>query len=307
MTSKLKRVAVAQLCSSADLTKNLKVVKELIFEAIQKKADVVFLPEASDYLSQNPLHSRYLAQKSPKFIRQLQSSITDLVRDNSRNIDVSIGVRLPPSEQDLLEGNDRVRNVLLYIDHEGKILQEYQKLHLFDVDVPNGPILKESKSVQPSKAIPDIIESPLGKLGSAICYDIRFPEFSLKLRSMGAEILCFPSAFTTKTGEAHWELLGRARAVDTQCYVLMPGQVGMHDLSDPEWEKQSHMSALEKSSRRESWGHSMVIDPWGKIIAHADPSTVGPQLILADLDRELLQEIRNKMPLWNQRRDDLFH
>lgn len=98
MTSKLKRVAVAQLCSSADLTKNLKVVKELIFEAIQKKADVVFLPEASDYLSQNPLHSRYLAQKSPKFIRQLQSSITDLVRDNSRNIDVSIGVHLPPSE-----------------------------------------------------------------------------------------------------------------------------------------------------------------------------------------------------------------
>lgn len=307
MSNTLKRVAVAQLCSSADLTKNLKVVKELIFKAIQDKADVVFFPEASDYLSQSPLHSRYLARKSPQFIQQLQSAITDLVKENSRNIDVSIGVHLPPTEQDLLDENDRVRNVLLYINHEGKILQEYQKLHLFDVNVPNGPILKESTSVQPGKAIPNVIESPLGKLGSAICYDIRFPELSLKLRSMGAEILCFPSAFTIKTGEAHWELLGRARAVDTQCFVLMPGQVGIHDLSDSEWEKQKHVSAPTKNSRRESWGHSMVIDPWGKIMAHADPSIIGPQLIYADLNLESLQEIRNKMPLWNQRRDDLFH
>ncbi|CAI4034303.1 hypothetical protein SMKI_10G0900 [Saccharomyces mikatae IFO 1815] len=307
MSGKLKRVAVAQICSSANLSKNLKVVRELISKAIEGQADVVFFPEASDYISQNSLHSRSLSQKSPQFVQQVQSSIIDLVRKNSRNIDVSIGVHLPPTEQDLLVGNNRVRNVLLYINHEGEILQEYQKLHLFDVNVPNGPILMESKSVQPGKAIPDIIESPLGKLGSAICYDIRFPELSLKLRSMGAEILCFPSAFTTKTGEAHWELLGRARAVDTQCFVLMPGQDGVHDLSDPTWEMHHHVSAPSKSVKRESWGHSMVIDPWGKIIAQANPSTVEPQIIFADLNLESLQKIRNKMPLWNQRRDDLFH
>lgn len=307
MSNNLKRVAIAQLCSSADLAKNLKVVKELIFKAIQCEADVVFFPEASDYLSQNPLHSKYLAQKSPQFIQQLRSDITDLVRENSRNIDVSIGVHLPPTDQDLFDGNDRVKNVLLYINYEGKILQEYQKLHLFDVDVPNGPILKESKSVQPGNAIPNIIETPLGKLGNAICYDIRFPEFSLKLRSMGAEILCFPSAFTTKTGEAHWELLGRARAVDTQCFVIMSGQDGVHDLSDLEWEKQLHVTNSIKSPMRESWGHSMIIDPWGKIIAHADCQKSGPQLIVANLDYELLRKIRISMPLSNQRRNDLFH
>lgn len=307
MSHKFRRVAVAQLCSSADLANNLKVIKKLISRAIQDEADVVFFPEASDYLSQNPLHSRYLAQKSPQFIQQLQSGITDLVKQNSRNIDVSIGVHLPPTQQDLLNGNDRVKNVLLYINYEGKILQKYQKLHLFDADIPNGPILKESKSVQPGEAIPDIIETPLGKLGSAICYDIRFPEFPLKLRSMGAEILCFPSAFTTKTGEAHWELLGRARAVDTQCYVVMPGQEGVHDLCDPAWEKQQHIIASAKSPKRESWGHSIVVDPWGKVIARADPNCVGPQLFVTDLDFELLQDIRNRMPLWNQRRDDLFY
>ncbi|EJS43181.1 nit2p [Saccharomyces arboricola H-6] len=307
MINECKRVAIAQLCSSADMASNLKVVKKMIFKAIQDKADVVFFPEASDYLSQNPLHSRYLAQKSPQFIQELQSSITDLVKQTSRNIDVSIGVHLPPTEQDLLEENDRVKNVLLYINHEGKILQEYQKLHLFDVDVPNGPILKESKSVQPGKVIPDIIDTPVGKLGSAICYDIRFPELSLKLRSMGAEILCFPSAFTTKTGEAHWELLGRARAVDTQCYVIMPGQEGVHDLCDPKWEKQQDVSAPTKSPLRESWGHSMIIGPWGEIIAQVDPNRTGPQLIFANLDQESLQGVRNRMPLCKQRRDDLFH
>ena len=193
-----------------------------------------------------------------------------------------------------------MKNVLLYINSKGEIVQRYQKLHLFDVDVPNGPILKESNSVQPGSEIPDIIETPAGKLGSCICYDIRFPELSLKLRTKGAEILCFPSAFTMKTGEAHWELLGRARALDTQSFVIMPGQQGKHHVYADSTQKD------ENTIQRISWGHSMIIDPWGRILAAADPKDDIPQLIFADLDLAAQQKIREDMPLWKQRRRDIF-
>lgn len=297
------RIAIGQLCSSANLTKNLATVTGLISKALENDVKLIFFPEATDYLSQNAIHSRQLAQETPKFINGLQEEIRNLVAKTSKKIDVSIGVHLPPTGVDVQRGDNRVKNVLLYINHQGQILHTYQKLHLFDVDVPNGPVLKESKSVQPGSQIPDVINTPIGKLGTAICYDIRFPELSLKLREEGAEILCFPSAFTMKTGEAHWDLLARARAIDTQCFVIMPAQQGKHDVSDPSW---SHEA--DTSVQRISWGHSMVVDPWGTIIAQSDPTNCSnePELIVADLDWELLESVRKNMPLWKQRALKLY-
>lgn len=184
------RIAIGQLCATANLTRNLGVVTSLISRALDNDVSLIFFPEATDYISQNAAHSRKLAQETPKFISRLQQEIKSLMSKSTKKIDVSIGVHLPSTGLELQKGDDRVKNVLLYIDHRGEILHTYQKMHLFDVDVPNGPILKESRSVQPGKTIPDIIDTPVGKLGTEICYDVRFPELSLNLREKGAQILC---------------------------------------------------------------------------------------------------------------------
>lgn len=302
------KIAIGQLCSSSNHTKNLGKVISLIERAIKEDVKLIFFPEATDYLSQNAEHSKYLAAKSPQFVKELKDKIKLINEKHINNpIDVSIGVHLPATNQDISRNDDRVKNVLLYINHKGELLQTYQKLHLFDVDVPNGPILKESKSVQPGAKIPSILETPVGNLGMSICYDVRFPELALRLRKEGAQILCYPSAFTTKTGEAHWELLGRARAIDTQCYVVMPGQAGSHDVYDDEWSKSHAADKNTKSVPRMSWGHSLIINPWGEIIAAANPQeSDDDQLIIANLDMDLLKNVREKMPLMEQRRDDIF-
>lgn len=308
----MNKIAIGQLCSSSNLKANLDIVVKLISEAIDNDVKLIFFPEATDYIAQNSLHSKYLVQKSPTFVTRLQENIRELVAQKGKPIDVSIGVHLSTfmNNNNSTANDDRVRNVLLYINHKGEIISQYQKLHLFDVDVSNGPIFKESKSVQPGKHLPNIINTPVGKLGSAICYDIRFPELSLKLRSMGSDIICFPSAFTMKTGEAHWDVLARSRAIDTQCYIVMPAQDGIHDTSDLQWSNlnktTSDPTTNQNTVKRQSWGHSMIVDPWGTIIASSNQNIKGEQLIFADIDLQALNEIRMKMPLWQQRRNDIF-
>lgn len=298
----ITKVAIGQLCSGSNIAQNLETVGSLITQAIRKDVRLVFFPEATDFLSQNAAHSSALAKGSWNFVHQLQDFIKQLVQKENKKIDVSIGVHLPPERNDIENNDSRVKNVLLYINHQGIILHKYQKLHLFDVEVPNGPILMESKSIQPGSMIPEIVSTPAGSLGTAICYDIRFPELSLKLRSNGAELLCFPSAFTTSTGEAHWRILGRSRAIDTQCYVILPAQCGVHNITSDLWSEVNKV----QHKKRESWGHSMIVDPWGTVIAEADPNNPDPQLIIADIDRKLIEDVRKKMPLWAQRRHDLY-
>ena len=299
------RIAIGQLCSSSNISKNLRVTQDLISKAIEKDVRLIFFPEATDYLSKNTAHLKYLAHQSPLFIVGLQKYIKEITTSTGKRIDVSVGVHSEPNQKDLAVKDDRVKNILLYINHRGEIAHSYQKLHLFDVAVPNGPIMKESKSVQPGTIIPEIIDTPVGKLGTSICYDIRFPELALKLRSLGAKMICYPSAFTMKTGEDHWELLGRARAIDTQCYVIMPGQKGEHDVADPEYDLISG-NTDKTIVKRQSWGESMIISPWGKIISKSNKDINEPQLIIADLDFGELEKIRSNMPLWSHRRDDLF-
>ncbi|KAK9481227.1 carbon-nitrogen hydrolase [Lipomyces japonicus] len=271
--------AAGQMCSTSSISNSLEQAKFLIRKSVESCAKVLFLPEASDYIVSTTQESIGLAKPIDRsaFVLGIQREL-QIQALRRKSIHVCVGVH------EAVPHEDRVKNVLLWIDPGGKIIHKYQKLHMFDVNIKNGPSLMESKSVQPGNEVVKPFESPIGLVGPAICYDIRFPEHALRLRTLGAEIITYPSAFTVKTGQAHWELLGRARAVDTQTYVIMPAQVGMH------------------ADTRQSWGHSMIIDPWGTVVAQCSSIDFEPRICVADIDLDALHKVRNAMPLWSQRR-----
>ncbi|MDP5147690.1 carbon-nitrogen hydrolase family protein [Shewanella sp. ULN5] len=164
----------------------------------------------------------------------------------------------------------------------GKTIGSYDKLHLFDVDVADGTKnYRESDTFHPGSRI-TVVDTPFGKLGLAICYDIRFPDLFRALRLAGAEIIALPSAFTKVTGEAHWQVLLQARAIETQCYLLGAGQWGQHN-----------------EGSRETWGHSMIVDPWGKVIAER-PEGLG--WVQAEIDLQQVAKIRQQMPVLGHNR-----
>ncbi|ODV78344.1 nitrilase superfamily member [Suhomyces tanzawaensis NRRL Y-17324] len=288
------RIAVGQLCSSLNIAANARIVKKLLAQAAAHKVQVLFLPEATDYLSKNAAHSLNLAK------RVHQDFVEEIQRETKRLglLYVAVGIHEPT------DGGKRVRNNQLWIDPHGVIVETYQKIHLFDVDIKDGPTLKESNSVEPgSRVIPPVGTggSDAFQVGLAICYDIRFPELALRLRRLGADIITFPSAFTVKTGEAHWEVLARARAIDTQSYVVMAAQCGEHDT-------EADLEAM-------SYGESLIVSPWGEVVARLSKfSARGPadsdgdyyELGVADLDKDSLEQIRRNMPLLEHRRPDVF-
>lgn len=304
------KVACGQLCSSSNLQANARVVKKLILKAVAEKAKVLFLPEATDYISKDAAESLELAQYShERFISAIQDELRQLHSKGEGDLYVAVGVHEPSHTKSMTDSKlNKVENNQLWIDTKGEILHRYQKLHLFDISITNGPILKESNSVEAgSKVLPpfsindtDPDLSPF-RVGFATCYDIRFPELTLRLRSLGANIITFPSAFTTKTGMDHWLALGKARALDSQCFVAMAAQCGEH--------------ATDGSKKRVSYGNSVVFDPWGNILAQAPdytnraaPDADGDyyELIVADLDLAWLEKVRSDMPLMTHRRPDVF-
>jgi beta-ureidopropionase len=299
------RIAVGQLCSSSNVVANANIVKKIIHKAIGQKAQVLFLPEATDYIAKDASHSIQLAS-------QTNSSFLKIIRDEllqlKSNLYISVGIHEPSANA------NRVQNNQVWINPKGDILQTYQKIHLFDVEIANGPILKESNSVEPGNKIlpPFDIYGTKFKLGMATCYDIRFGDLSIILRKMGADIITFPSAFTTKTGEAHWKTLGQARAIDSQCFVVMAAQCGKHDVYADQPEGGAN------GTKRISYGNSLVISPWGEILAQGkaysddltpdvDPDGDYYELITADLQYDQLQTIRQNMPLLKHRREDIYN
>ncbi len=172
-------------------------------------------------------------------------------------------------------------NTSLAIDPQGNIRGMYRKLHLFDVDLGETLRVTESDSLHPGKEI-SCLETGLAKIGISICYDLRFPELYREQSRRGVELMCIPAAFTQKTGRDHWHLLARARAVENQCFVIAANQVGEH------------------APGSASYGHSLIIDPWGEVIAEATADANG--VIVADLQAEVLTNIRRKLPALQHRR-----
>lgn len=204
-----------------------------------------------------------------------------------QNIAVSIGVH--ERTKDTL----KLMNSHILIENSGDILAVYRKIHLFDVNILNGPSLQESSStIQGSKAcfnqasILPPVDCSVGKIGLGICYDLRFPEQSLILRKKGMEIMTYPSAFTVTTGRAHWEILIRSRAIETQSFVVAAAQVGQH------------------TEKRQSYGNSMIVDPWGTVLATCGDAY--PVIASADIDLNVLEKIRAEMPVMGHRRNDLY-
>lgn len=194
---------------------------------------------------------------------------------------INVGIHEPAT------GGKRVKNTLIWIDEGGVITQRYQKLHLFDVEIKDGPVLRESNSVEPGSSFTPPFPTSLGSMGLMICFDLRFPALSARIRDLGAQIITYPSAFTVPTGKAHWETLLRARAIETQSYVIAAAQVGAHN------------------EKRVSYGHSMIVDPWGKVVAEAggvEEWKGEPEISVGEVDLGDLAKVRREMPL-HPRRD----
>lgn len=248
---------------------------------------VLFLPEASDYIpftAQDSLSTCLPALSSP-FVMGLKSLA------HKHGLSICVGIHEPT------EDHKKVKNTLIWIDTSGSLVQRYQKLHLFDVDIKGGPVLHESDSVEPGRDLWDPFDTEIGKVGLQICFDMRFPEPGLALRHRGAQILTYPSAFTVPTGIAHWETLLRARAIETQSYVIAAAQCGRHSTSP--------------YAPRRSYGHSMIVDPWGKVVAklggegeEENPNLDIGEIAVADIDLALVDKVRAEMPLL--RRTDVY-
>jgi deaminated glutathione amidase len=268
------KVAVGQMCATDDVEANFRTCEKLATLASDAGCAMLFLPECFAFIGRKGEDA--LAIMEP-LDGPLMTRYRDLAR--AKNIWLSLGgfPELGPDAGHRL-------NAHVLVDTDGEIRASYRKIHLFDVDVPNGPLLMESKTASPGSEIV-AADSPIGRLGMMICYDLRFPELFSALRyECGARVMLVPSAFTRPTGAAHWEVLLRARAIETQSYVIAAAQCGVH------------------SEGRASYGHSIIVDPWGEVIAKLDDPDEGVGIAVAEIDLRGLEEIRAKMPIETHRR-----
>jgi predicted amidohydrolase len=262
------RVGVVQLRSGPDPAANRAAALPLLRQAAVDGARLIATPENTHRMDRD--RARMLAAAEAE---DPVSAVTAWGRIASE-----LGVWLLMGSMPAWAGDGKVFNQSLLFSPAGKVLARYDKINLFDVDLGAGESYRESATVQPGAAAV-VAEGPGGvRLGMTVCYDLRFPELFRALARAGAEIIAVPSAFTRPTGEAHWETLLRARAIETGAYVIAPAQGGIHD------------------DGRQTWGHSLIIDPWGRIVAAKGDDT--PGVIVANLDLDVCVEARAKIPAW---------
>jgi len=263
--------AVVQLQCTSDAAANWAQARELVARAAGRGARLVATPENTNFLGP---HDEKVRSAEP-----LDGATTGRFAELAREHGIHL---LLGSFNERSSDPTRCHNTSVLFGPNGERLAVYRKIHLFDVDVPPDVFFRESETVLPgSQAV--VVGIPLGRLGLTICYDLRFPELYRRLVAEGAEILTVPSAFTLTTGKDHWEPLIRARAIENQCYVLAPGQWGRHD----------------DGGLRQSWGHSMIVDPWGHVLGRAAD---GPGLAVAEIDMGRLKEVRRRLPSLEHRR-----
>jgi predicted amidohydrolase len=265
-------VAAVQMVSAADVGRNLDDAGRLLREARERGARLAALPENFAFMGLVETDKFGMAEDADR------GPIQDFVAAQARNLGIwivagTIPIRLP--------GQPRLAAASLVYDDQGRQVARYDKIHLFDVAVPGkDERYRESSSVQPGET-PVCIDTPAGRLGLAVCYDVRFPELFRRLLSLGAEWFCLPSAFTAATGRAHWQTLLRARAIENLAYVVAPAQSGFHE------------------NGRETYGDTMIVDCWGRIMARLPRGT---GVVTADLDLVRQREVRQNFPSIDHRR-----
>ena len=272
----LPQIAAIQMNSTPVVADNLATAGRLLTEAADAGAVLAALPE--NFAIMGAKETDKLAH-AETFGR---GPIQDWLAATAQKLGLWIVAGTVPVA---VEGDPgRVWAASLVFDASGAQVSRYDKIHLFDVDVPSasGERYRESRTI--ARGAADgfaVVDTPAGKLGLSVCYDLRFPELYRELAGRGAEILCVPAAFTAKTGLAHWEILLRARAIENQCYVLAPGETGTH------------------AGGRQTWGHSMIVGPWGEVLAGVE---AGDGIATAATDIPALHALRAGFPNLSQRR-----
>jgi predicted amidohydrolase len=237
---------------------------KLIREAAAQGADYVLTPEVSNMMQLN----------RKALFEHLASEADDPSLKAYRALAAELKIHLHIGSLALRFSADKAVNRSFLIGPGGEVLANYDKIHMFDIDLPDGESYRESANYQPGETAV-ISDLPWGRIGLTICYDVRFPALYRALAESGASFLTVPSAFTRKTGEAHWHTLLRARAIETGCFVFAAAQAGLHE------------------NKRETFGHSLIIDPWGTVLAEGD---VEPGVFLADIDPAKVETARKTIP-----------
>ncbi|WP_062261593.1 carbon-nitrogen hydrolase family protein [Endozoicomonas arenosclerae] len=263
--SKTITAAVVQMCSGPDVQANLKQADDLL-SGVDISPELIVLPECFAQMGGDiPVLG-----KNNSVVRNWMSRVA---RQSKAWL---VGGSIPCVVN---EGENSRASCFVY-DPEGLEVSRYDKIHLFNADVSDGTNRYRESDDYSAGSDLEVIDMDFARTGLSICYDVRFPELYRKLRSEGAEIYTVPSAFTKVTGQAHWEPLLRARAIENQCYILAANQGGIHP------------------NQRETWGHSMIISPWGEVLAEAGED---PCVLMAELDIKALREIRQQMPCFDHR------
>ena len=265
------RLACVQLCAGNDIARNITQAEELVREAADAGADLVSLPECAALIEPDRAAFRRKVVAEEK--HPALGAFVSLARELGIWIHVgSLAVRC---------GDDGIANRTYLIDGRGCVITRYDKIHMFDVDLANGETFRESDSYRPgTRAV--FADLPWGRLGLTICYDVRFPALYGHLARCGALFIAVPSAFTRRTGSVHWEILLRARAIETGSWIFAAAQCGSH------------------GGGRESYGHSLIVDPWGQVVADGGED-VG--VVVADIDPARAAEAREAIPALANARD----
>lgn len=265
------RVAAIQMTSTHEIEANLAAAERHLTEAARLGAVLAVLPENFAFMGLDSADKRAVAEPDGA------GRIQNFLADTARRLKIWIVGGTVPLRQ---EADGRVAAASLVYGSDGRRVARYDKMHLFDVDVPGSTEShRESAHTAPGRE-PRVVDTPAGKLGLAVCYDMRFPELFRVLSRQGAEVFSVPSAFTVPTGRAHWESLLRARAIENLCCLIAPAQWGVHP------------------NGRETFGDSMIIDHWGKVLARMP---TGTGCVLADLDPAARSEARARFPVLEHR------
>ncbi|TWB38190.1 carbon-nitrogen hydrolase family protein [Nitrospirillum pindoramense] len=259
------RAAVLQMTAGPEIAANMDAAARLLRQARDQGAQFATLPENVARMVQG--RERVLAGAYQEEAHPALARFRDLAAET--------GLWLMTGTLACLTDDGRAANRCFVIDPAGQVLARYDKLHMFDVELANGERYRESATFRPGDSA-RVVDTPWGGLGLTVCYDVRFPQLFRALAKAGARIITVPSAFTVPTGRAHWHVLLRARAIETGCWILAPAQVGIHD------------------GGRATYGHALIVSPWGEVVA--DAGGEAPGVLVADLDLSKVDEARGMVP-----------
>ncbi|MCX8999977.1 carbon-nitrogen hydrolase family protein [Rhizobiaceae bacterium BDR2-2] len=266
------KVAAIQMCSGTEVERNVGTLETLVRDAAARGAIYVQTPEMTGALQRN----------RKALFAAIRPEETDLVAQAAARLARELNIHLHIGSTAIDLGDGKVANRALLFGPDGKKIASYDKIHMFDVDLDNGESWRESAVYQPGYEA-RVVSLPFARLGLAVCYDVRFPHLFRAQALAGAEILTAPAAFTRQTGEAHWSILQRARAIENGAFMISAAQGGVHE------------------DGRETYGHSIIVDPWGKVLAEAGGT--GEAVLVADIDIAGVAAARSKIPNLKNSRD----